>query len=49
MDGTRIIGYTTSYDELSFVELRQAGHLAPMDQTQYCKEMIYQFIEKNLF
>lgn len=49
MDGTKVIGYKTSHDVLDLVELRSAGHLAPMDQTKYCKDLIYDFIEKYTF
>jgi vitellogenic carboxypeptidase-like protein len=44
MDGSNIVGYQTSYASLTLVELRNAGHLAPMDQPKYCKQMIYRFI-----
>jgi carboxypeptidase C (cathepsin A) len=45
MDGSIIVGYITTHASLSLVELRNAGHLAPMDQPYYCKKMIYNFIQ----
>lgn len=45
MDGSTIVGYITSHASLSLVELRNAGHLAPMDQPYYSKRMIYNFIQ----
>ena len=39
-----IIGYTTSYKNLSFVRILSAGHMAAEDQAQNCLEVVQKFI-----
>lgn len=48
LEGRRLWGYHKRYDQLSFMEIDQAGHLAPHDQPEVTLAMINYFIARIL-
>jgi len=46
MEGSdNVVGYIKEYENLSFVKIRDAGHMAAMDQASVVKEMMRGFLE----